>query len=78
MGWIMIKDTIYELYKSHKGEVIGAAIGALFAIFIIIIGFWKTIFIAICTFIGYFIGKKISSTDKLIEILDKILPQDKF
>lgn len=72
----MDKKALYEFYKVHKGEINGAAIGALVGIFIILIGFWKTIFMGLCTFAGYYIGKKISSNE-LVELLDKILPPGK-
>lgn len=72
----MNKEKLLIFFNSHSGEIIGAVIGALFAVFVIFIGFWKTVFIGICTFIGYYIGKKVSK-DELFEILDKILPPGK-
>lgn len=70
----MEKERIYNFYENHKGEIIGAAIGALFAVLVIIIGFWRTTFIGLCTFIGYYIGRKFSNKDELINLLDRILP----
>lgn len=72
----MNKEKLFEFYSLHSGGINGAVIGALFAVFVIIIGFWKTLFICICTFVGYYIGKKVSN-DEIIEILDKILPPGK-
>lgn len=74
----MSKDKLNKFYKTHKGEIIGAGIGASFAIFVILVGFWKTIFIGLCTFIGYYIGRKYSNKDELIELLDRILPPGKY
>lgn len=73
----MKKDKLYNFYRSHKGEIIGAGIGALFGILVICFGFWKTIFVGICTFIGYYIGHKFQNKDELIDLLDRILPPGK-
>lgn len=73
----MGKEKLAKFYKSHKSEIIGAGIGAVFAIFVIILGFWNTIFIGLCTFVGYYIGHRFSSKDQLIELLDRILPPGK-
>jgi uncharacterized membrane protein len=70
----MNKEKLLELYNNHKYEIIGSIIGALFGIFVIIIGFWKAIFIGICTFAGYFIGRKLSNKEELVEFLDRVLP----
>lgn len=72
----MNKEKLLEFYKAHSGEIIGTFIGALFGIFVITVGFWKTVFVGLCAFIGYYIGKKISN-DEIVELLDKILPPGK-
>ena len=72
----MNKEKLLEFYNLHSGEIIGAIIGTLFGIIVLLIGFWETVFIGICAFIGYYIGKKVSNNE-ILEILDKILPPDK-
>lgn len=73
----VLKEKLLELYSSHKGEIIGTVSGLIFALFVIFIGFWKTLFIGICMFIGYYIGKKFSNKEELFELLDRILPPGK-
>ncbi|MFZ5985788.1 MAG: DUF2273 domain-containing protein [Bacillota bacterium] len=71
----MNKDKIIEFYRLHYGEINGALIGFIIAVSMLIIGFFQTIFIAICVLIGYYIGKKISEDkDYLKNLLDRILP----
>lgn len=41
----------------HPGKFIGAIIGIVLALFIIILGFWQTIFLIIFAAGGLFIGK---------------------
>lgn len=72
---MMNKEKLLEFYRSHYGEINGALIGFIFAVCILVIGFFQTVFIAICVLIGYYIGKKISQDkDYLRNLLDRILP----
>jgi len=69
------KEKLIEFYKSHYGEINGALTGFIFAVSILVIGFFQTVFITICVAIGYYIGKKISQDkDYLKNLLDRILP----
>lgn len=69
------KQKLLEFYLLHKGEVIGAAIGFLIASTILIIGFFKTLFIVICVLFGFYIGKMLyHDKDYLKNLLDRILP----
>ena len=71
----MDKDKIFSLYNSNKGGINGALIGAILAIIIIIIGFFNTLFIAILSLFGYYIGKKVADDKEYFKkLLDKFLP----
>lgn len=70
-----MKEKIIEYYCSHIKEVSGAAIGLFFAILILTIGFFRTIFILVFVAMGYYFGKKISCDKNYLKnLLDKILP----
>jgi uncharacterized membrane protein len=64
----------FEFINSHRGIIIGIGIGFLIGILILSIGFFKTLFLAICVGIGAFFGTKNKLRKRLFEILDKILP----
>lgn len=59
---------------SNKGKVLGALIGLTFGILFLVLGFFKTILILMCTFIGYLIGARIDIDGSLKKLLDRILP----
>jgi uncharacterized membrane protein len=42
----------------------------------LIIGFFRVLFIIICAAIGYYIGKKIDNNESIVELIRKILPDD--
>ena len=62
-----------EYYYSHKGEVNGAAIGLTFALGVLLLGIFRLIFISVCIFLGYYIGKKIHRDPDLVrKIINRI------
>jgi len=60
--------------KVHKGKIIGILLGLVFGILVLSIGFWQTIFLSICIYIGYAIGGMTDKKEKFMAFLDKILP----
>ena len=71
----MDTEKILEFYNEHRGAIIGAAAGLLLAVFILLIGFFRVLFIAILTGVGYYIGKKIhEDKDYIKNLLDRVLP----
>lgn len=72
-------NNLYEYYKGHSGRVKGAFTGLIIAIGVLSIGLLRTIFIALCVTLGYYIGKQFES-DKYFwkKILDKFLPPGRF
>ncbi len=47
-----------ELYRSNRGKFIGIGIGLISGIFILTLGFIKTLILAIFIFGGYWVGKR--------------------
>lgn len=73
----MIKELLTELLikiNNNKGKFFGALLGFLIGIMILSIGFFKTLFVFICTSIGYALGSKRFRNINLRELLEKILP----
>ncbi len=71
----MNKEKILDFYNSHRGGINGAATGVLIGIIILLIGIFRTLFLAMCGGIGYYLGKRLSQDkDYLKNLLDRILP----
>ncbi len=73
----MIKEKIMRFLEAlgdRKGRTIGAIIGFIIAILVLIIGFFRTLFIVLCTWLGYYIGKKSDDRENFKDILSKIIP----
>ncbi|AIS52378.1 hypothetical protein TKV_c12070 [Thermoanaerobacter kivui] len=67
-------DKFFEVFKENKGKIIGVILGFIVALSILLIGFFKTIFIGICIIGGYYIGKKIDEGENIANLVDSILP----
>ncbi len=67
-------NVFFEFIKAHRGLIIGIGMGLLVGVLMLTIGFFRTLFLAICVGIGAFFGTRNKFRSKLFEILDKILP----
>ncbi|HAU51365.1 MAG: DUF2273 domain-containing protein [Saccharofermentanaceae bacterium] len=69
----------FNMLKDKNSGKIGAGIAFFFALFLVIFGFLKTLFIIILTVIGYVVGALLfSDKDKVKDWMDKILPPGRF
>ncbi|MFW5980149.1 MAG: DUF2273 domain-containing protein [Halanaerobiales bacterium] len=68
-----LKD-FYNLFKENKGKTLGALIGFFFGVLILLIGFFKTLILIICTLIGYYLGSRWDLEGDLKKLLNRILP----
>ena len=60
--------------KTHRGVAIGMAVGFAIGLLVLLIGFFRTLFLAICVGIGAFFGTNTPLKKRLMNILDRILP----
>jgi len=67
-----VAGLIINLWTNHKGKIIGAAIGLVFALFVISYGFFQALFIFICVAAGIYIGKKIDSKVNIRQSVEDI------
>lgn len=63
-----------EIWKQHRGKIIGALLGFFVGVFILFFGFLRTLFVLICIIVGYGIGKRIDEKEDIMDILDRLLP----
>lgn len=71
----MNMGSFMDFYNSHKGGVNGALIGLLIGVSILLFGFFRMLFIALCIGIGYYIGKRLNDDKEYIRnLLDRVLP----
>ena len=64
----------FAYFKKHKKVIIGIGLGLVIGILMLCIGFFRTLFLAICAGIGAFFGTDNKIKKKLYDVLDRILP----
>ncbi len=73
----MIKDIFISILywiNNNKKRFFGGLIGFILSVLILTIGFFKTLFIVLCTLIGYLLGSKTYTKRQILEMLERILP----
>ena len=73
MDWLSLTIQVWE---KHKGKIIGVVIGLLFAICVVNYGFWPSLFILACVFLGYYIGKRADNHVNLKETIERLFPRE--
>lgn len=68
----MWENILMELIK-HRGKIVGLLIGLAFAYLVLAHGFWRTLFIILCLYIGFIIGKRIDDNESLRGVIERIL-----
>ncbi len=64
-----------ELFENHRGKTLGSFIGLAISLSIYKLGFLWTIFITICVFVGYQVGRRMDEEKEgLMDILERLLP----
>ncbi|MBE8952929.1 MAG: DUF2273 domain-containing protein [Quinella sp. 1Q7] len=74
-----VKKFVIDMFEGHRTRKIGFVAGLLTGGAILLIGFFNTLFIALCGLIGLFAGSRFDSkddlVDKIIMKLDEMLPE---
>lgn len=63
-----------NLWQDHSGKTVGAALGMIVGILIIIFGLFNTLFIVACGILGYIVGKRVDEEESIVEMIDRLLP----
>lgn len=54
-----LRRIIQEILDHHRGKALGIVLGLVFGWFAISYGFFKAVFVAICIFLGYLVGRRV-------------------
>ena len=73
----MMKEFVIKILKKiedNEKKSLGAFLGFFISVMILFIGFFKTLFIFICTSIGFYLGGVPWNKAKIKDWLERILP----
>ena len=63
------KEWLAMIWQEDRGQCLGLASGIILALMILLIGFWRTAFIALCGVVGLCIGRK---ADREVDFFGRI------
>ncbi|MGI5998357.1 MAG: DUF2273 domain-containing protein [Lutispora sp.] len=69
----MDKDKLMNFFITHQGKIIGTLIGFLAGLFLLTLGFFKTLVLSICIAMGYYLGKKVDNKEDIIQFIERLL-----
>jgi uncharacterized membrane protein len=72
-----LEKIIEELFTYHRGKTIGVLIGLIFSILVITVGLLETVFITICIYIGFIIGKRLDENESFNDLVQKLFKDKK-
>ena len=64
----------WSFVNNNWGKLLGALLGLLFALLVILIGFWWTLFIVLCVLSGLYLGWRVDMENGLRGLIDKLFP----
>ena len=67
-----VLKTVRFLWDNHRGKFVGTSLGFLFALLVLVIGFFPTVFLLRCSGIGLVIGGRIDRGGVLEDMRDHI------
>ncbi|MGI6225438.1 MAG: DUF2273 domain-containing protein [Peptococcales bacterium] len=68
---------IEYLLNQHRGKTIGVVIGLLFSILVITLGLLQTVFISVCIYIGFIIGKRLDDNESFNDLVQRLFKDKK-
>ncbi len=75
-GQAITRFSLWAL-NNHPGKFIGISLGFVLGLFVVTIGFWKTLVLALFIAVGFIIGKRQDDYQSLSGWLERIFDREK-
>lgn len=63
---------LVSLWTNERGKFVGTVLGVLFAVCVLVFGFWSTLFVLVCGGVGLFIGHRFDQGTFLEDLRDNL------
>ncbi|NLK52680.1 MAG: DUF2273 domain-containing protein [Syntrophomonadaceae bacterium] len=67
-----VREILLELWEYHAGKILGVLAGLIFGILILVFGFWRSLFVALCAIFGYLIGRRFDDKGTLRDWYERV------
>ena len=61
-----LEKEIKDLWMNHRLAVLGVIIGVLLGFFVLVFGFFNTLFVTLCAVLGLLIGKRLDNGEDVL------------
>lgn len=68
----MDRKVIETIWLQYGGRIAGTLVGLILGLVFLFVGFWKTLFFAFLTGLGFYIGKELDRKEDLKHVLESI------
>lgn len=74
-----IFEPLFKLFHGKNAGIVGAVVGFILGLLLVIFGFWRTIFILLCAAGGYVVGALVvKDKENFKDLLNKLFPPGKY
>jgi uncharacterized membrane protein len=67
-------EPILAWFARNRGRAVGAAVGFVVGLLMLILGFWRGLFLAGCVWLGWVVGAQIDAHESLTALINRLLP----
>lgn len=71
----MIEKILKEILIHHRGKFFGIIAGLVFSILVISVGLLETVFISVCVYIGFVVGKRVDENESFYSLIDRVFKE---
>lgn len=61
-----------EMLQHHRGKTIGILLGLVFGLLVITIGLLQTVFVVLCIYVGYIVGKRVDDNESIKDVMEHL------
>ena len=64
-----IEKLLRTAWQDHRGQSLGASLGFILSVSMLLFGFWRIVFVVFCVLIGLWIGMKVDRGEDVLQNL---------
>lgn len=67
-------EAVWAWLVKNKGRAVGAGLGFVLGLLVILLGFWRGLFLSACVWAGWMIGSRVDAHESLSDLISRLLP----
>jgi uncharacterized membrane protein len=67
-------EPVLAWFAKNRGRAVGTIVGFLVGVFLLVLGFWRGLFLAACVWAGWLVGAQLDAHESLTDLINRLLP----